>query len=259
MKPKRKLIVPMRITLLVLLIVAGVGSVGAQSISYHINRWTYAASAGGVSQSASYVVHGTLGQPSVASSSASNPGLTVTGGIWHGVRVEPTVDTFVLYLPAVFRKFGEPSPPFHEVEDAPNDCPGLAVQIGHHYGEDFDATNDNDWWRFTAKSGVTYTLRTLDLGSKADTVLALYAEDCTTLLAENDDAQEGTKASYIVWSAPSDGEYHVMTRSYDWRDYGPNTSYTFGVELGEVPLPISPNAVTTGSKPWVPPTPVGKP
>jgi len=259
MKPKRKLIVPMLITLLVLLIVAGAGSVGAQSISYYINRWTYAASAGGVSQSSSYAVHGTLGQPSVASSSASNPDLTVTGGIWHGAWIEPTVDTFTLYLPAVFRQFGETSPPFHEVEDAPDDCPGLAVQIGHHYGEDFDRTNDNDWWRFTAKSGMTYTLRTLDLGSKADTVLALYAEDCTTLLTENDDAQEGTKASYVVWQAPANGEYHVMIRGYDWRDYGPNTSYTFGVELVEVPLPISPNTATTGSKPLVPPTPVGKP
>jgi len=259
MRLKRKLIVPMLITLLVLLIVASVGSVGAQSISYYINRWTYAASAGGVSQSSSYAVYGTLGQPSVVSSAASNASATVTGGIWRGAWVEPTADTFTLYLPAVFRQFGEPSPPFHEIEDAPDDCPGLAVQIGHHYGENLDWTNDNDWWRFTAKSGVTYTLRTLDLGSKADTVLALYAGDCTTLLAENDDAQEGTKASYVVWQAPASGEVHVMVRSYDWRDYGPNTSYTFGVELGEVPLPISPNAVSKGSKPLVPPTPVGKP
>jgi len=256
MKLKRKLIVPILSTLLVLLIVAGVGSVGAQSISYHINRWTYAASAGGVSQSSSYAVHGTLGQPSVASS-ASNPGLTVTGGIWHGVQVEPTADTFTLYLPAVFRQFGEASTPFHEVEDAPDDCPGLAVQIGHHYGEDFDATNDNDWWRFTVKAGVTYTLRTLDLGSKADTVLALYADDCTTLLAENDDAQEGTKASYLVWQAPADGEYHVMIRSFDWQNYGPNTAYTFGVSLGRAPLPITPSRVVV-PKPSVIPTPTGE-
>ena len=259
MKPKRKLIVPMLSTLLVLLIVAGVGSAGAQSISYYISRWTYAASAGGVSDGASYTVHGTLGQPSVASSAASNPGLTVTGGIWRGAQVEPTADTFILYLPAVFRRFGEPSPPFHEVGDAPDACPGLAVQIGHHYGENFDATNDNDWWRFTVKPGMTYTLRTLDLGSKTDTVLALYAGDGTTLLAENDDAQEGTKASHIVWQAPASGEVHVMIRGYDWRDYGPNTSYTFGVGLGEVPLPIRPNAVSTGAKPLAPPTPVRKP
>jgi hypothetical protein len=257
MKLKRKLVVPMLISLLILLVVVGVASVGAQGISYYVNRWTYAASAGGVSDGASHTVRGTLGQQSVSSSSASNSGLTVTGGIWYGSPAEPEVDTFTLYLPAVFRQFGETSPPFHEVEDAPDDCPGLAVQIGHHYGEDFDATNDNDWWRFTVKAGVTYTLRTLDLGSKADTVLALYADDCTTLLAENDDAQEGTKASYLVWQAPADGEYHVMIRSFDWQNYGPNTAYTFGVSLGRAPLPITPSRAVV-PKPSAIPTPTGE-
>ncbi len=256
MKPKRKQAVPILVSLLLLLVVTGVG---AQGISYYINRWTYAGSAGGVSAGASHTVRGTLGQQSVSSSSAFHSGLTVTGGIWYGARVEPTAGTFTLYLPAVFRKFGRASPPFHEVEEALDDCPGLAVQIGHHYGENFDWTNDNDWWRFTAKSGMTYTLHTFDLGSKADTVLVLYADDCTTLLAENDDAQEGTNASYVVWQAQAGGEYHVLIRNYDWRDYGPNVSYTFSVELGEAPPPIGPNAVSTGSKHSVPPTLVGKP
>ncbi len=255
MKRKNKTII-VNLVLLVLLAAIGIGSVGAQSISYYINHWTYTANSGGVSNSASYVVRGTLGQPSVASSTVSNPGFTVTGGIWvGGTRTDPAPDAYTLRLPLVVRTFGEASPPLHEVEDAPDDCPGLTVQLDHHYGEDFDWTNDNDWWQLTAESGMTYTLHTLDLGSKADTVLALYADDCVTILGENDDAQEGVKASYLAWQAPASGVYHVMVHNFDGQNYGPNVSYTFIASRGRTPLPVASSAVISNSKPSLLPAP----
>src|SRR5437867_3826979 len=51
----------------------------------------------------------------------------------------------------------------------------------------FDTPGDQDWSSFTTQKGMTYTIRTGNLGPNADTVLSLYATDGTTLLASNDD------------------------------------------------------------------------
>jgi uncharacterized repeat protein (TIGR01451 family) len=61
---------------------------------------------------------------------------------------------------------------------------------------------DRDWLRLTVQAGVVYTFATSNLGPLADTVLSLYAEDGTTLLAENDDASANVQDSLIVWTAP---------------------------------------------------------
>ena len=132
----------------------------------------------------------------------------------------------LLYLPLVSRSY----PAYHHVPDAPDVCPGKAIETGAHlYREDFDHANDNDWYRFTAQAGVIYDLRTFDLGPRGDTVVYLYDEDCATLLAQNDDVEPNDPASRIVWQAPADGEYHVQVRHYDWTVYGAGTAYTLQV------------------------------
>jgi len=237
------------IILLALTLLVPTDTTGAQGPPYHINQWTYGASAGNTSASANYVLHGTLGQQAVSSSSGLTS--TVTGGIWRGISGGPTA----IYLPLVALNYST-APPFHEVEDAPDDCPGYAVEIGHHYGEDFDWTNDNDWWQFTVQEGATYTLRTFDLGNRSDTILYLYDTDCTTELAQNDDAQAGTAASRIVWEAPATGTYYAMVRHWDWQVYGADTEYTFAVQVGEAPLELLSVAVgVSGAKPPSLPTP----
>jgi uncharacterized repeat protein (TIGR01451 family) len=78
------LIIPVVSLLLLLFIISGSGNdvIAQQPGPYHINHWTYGASAGSVSNGAAYTVHGTLGQQSVyASSGMSN---SVSGGIWWG-------------------------------------------------------------------------------------------------------------------------------------------------------------------------------
>jgi hypothetical protein len=110
------------------------------------------------------------------------------------------------------------------------------AQVGHTYQDNWDRENDVDWYSFVASAGVTYTIQTSRLVGDTDTVLALYARDCTTQLAKNDDddAAQNSLASRIEWQAPDKGVYCVLARSYDWRVYGEDTGYVLGIrELGK--------------------------
>jgi len=148
-----------------------------------------------------------------------------------------------------------PAPPVVQIGDAPGTCPGLSIALDTFYRDSFDGENDNDWFAFTAIAGQTYVLETGNLGPQADTLLALYAAtDCGTPLAENDDINyPHDVASRIVWTAPADGVYSALVRSYDWRVYGPGTDYTLRVTRGAATLPQS--VPSTGDKPAPLPTP----
>src|SRR5437867_3678589 len=69
----------------------------------------------------------------------------------------------------------------------------------------------SDWTRLNACAGRTYTIRTLNLGAQADTVVELYGPDCATLLA-SDDNGGGGRASMLTWTAPADGVFHLKVR-----------------------------------------------
>ncbi len=160
-----------------------------------------------------------------------------------------------IFLPLIMRGY-PPAPPVVQVLDAPGTCPGLSIEPDTFYRDDFDGENDNDWYAFQAIAGQTYVLETGNLGPQADTLLALYtATDCETPLAENDDINyPHDVASRIVWTAPADGIYSALVRSYDWRVYGPGTDYTLRVtrSTGATPQSVPP----TSDKPAPPPTPL---
>ncbi|MCP3958719.1 MAG: PKD domain-containing protein, partial [bacterium] len=144
-----------------------------------------------------------------------------------------------IYLPLVACDYAAPAT-IHELEDAPDTCPGHTVTVGNHlYLDDFDALNDHDWYSFEAVAGQTYTIQTSELQARADTSIALYGDDCTTVLAENDDvAWPDDVASRIVWTAQASGTYHVDARSYDWQVHGNDTGYTFGVHFGAAEVDV---------------------
>ncbi len=160
-----------------------------------------------------------------------------------------------IFLPLIMRGY-PPAPPVVQVVDAPGACPGLSIELGTFYRDNFDGENDNDCYAFGAVAGQTYVLETGDLGSQADTLLALYAAtDCGTPLAENDDINyPHDVASRLVWTAPADGIYSALVRSYDWRVYGPDTSYTLRVTRSTGATPQSVPSST--DKPAPPPTPI---
>ncbi len=92
-----------------------------------------------------------------------------------------------------------------------------------------------DWVKFTAKSSGVYTVTTIILGQRCDTILALFDTDGQTLLAENDDAVG--RASRIVWQSPDDGIYYVrVTNKNDWT--GPHTEYILQLEGQDPPQVI---------------------
>ena len=371
------------ITLLALALLVPTDTTGAQGPSYHIDQWTYGASAGGTSASANYVLHGTLGQQAVTSSSGLTR--TVTGGIWRGISsaaanilvlekeyrsdaplvqvgdelifiiavtnngdslqeqvvVSDTIpagfalvsgsaeadtgavsvngdtitldvseltyeqiavltyrvvvedgtedqiitntayaasttygpieqsasvhifEPYVIYLPVVACNYSPPptEPEVHHLtDDVPDSNPGYPVEIDHHlYWNDFDKENDNDWYAFEAEGGQVYVIKTGDLESSADTTLVLYDRDGETKLDENDDVDwPNNIASRIVWTAPSDGTYYAMVRSYDWTVWGENTGYTVGVSRGSATT-MEATTSESNEKPKPPPLPTPTP
>lgn len=97
------------------------------------------------------------------------------------------------------------------------------------------AEGDEDWIRFVAQSGVTYTLTTGNMGRHADTVLELYDVDGSTLLAANDDCPDRWPASCLDWQAPGDGTYYVRINHWDPWAYGCTTKYGLSITSNESP------------------------
>lgn len=122
--------------------------------------------------------------------------------------------------------------------NAGDDLPGTAttIELGAKQTHNFDRPGDEDWFRFTAEGGKTYTLHTSDLGASADTYLYLYAPDATTLLASNDD-YEGSLASLIEWTAPTNGTYYMLVRHWNPNAGGCGTGYEIEVYEGSA-LPV---------------------
>ncbi|WP_129628510.1 M4 family metallopeptidase [Candidatus Oscillochloris fontis] len=104
---------------------------------------------------------------------------------------------------------------------------GTARTIGNGAAgqrHNFHSQGDQDWVVFTATRGVSYILATSQLATRADTVLELFDNSGTTLLAFNDDTDG--YASRIVWVAPSDGTYRARVRQFNASIFGANTDYT---------------------------------
>eukprot|EP01045_Picozoa_sp_COSAG04_P020141 COSAG04_NODE_2031_length_4967_cov_44.282251_1_plen_1200_part_00 len=81
-------------------------------------------------------------------------------------------------------------------------------------------------YSFQASGGSTYQMEVV-LDSLPDSVLDLYDKDGSTQLAENDD-YGASLASYIEWTAPSDGTYFVAVRGFS-----PNEQGTFSLTVTE--------------------------
>lgn len=98
------------------------------------------------------------------------------------------------------------------------------IVLGETQHHNFDSLSDQDWIKFTAQGGVTYTIQTSDLGPAADTYLYLYDTDGTTLLAANDD-YGGSLASQIEWSPPITDTYYVLVKHWNPNVGGCGTGY----------------------------------
>jgi|ERR1035437_3288288 hypothetical protein len=100
--------------------------------------------------------------------------------------------------------------------------------VQHHTFHDYC---DQDYIKFSAVAGTSYTIQTLNLNVAAhvDTVITLYSTDGTTYISENDDYNSPNLESKLTWIAPSTGVYYVLVKNYTCGGYGAN--FTYDIEV----------------------------
>jgi hypothetical protein len=76
-----------------------------------------------------------------------------------------------------------------------------------------ETAGDVDWFQLHVLQGVDYDIQTLDLGPGSDTVLSLYREDGTTLIASDDDGGLGY-ASKIAWTGDGNEVVYLSVTHY---------------------------------------------
>lgn len=87
----------------------------------------------------------------------------------------------------------------------------------------FDIPDDEDWFRFAATEGMTYTLETADLATGVATILEVYDTNAVTLLAQ--DGADGS-ASGLVWTAPGSRSFYIRVRPAPSSVTGCDAHYT---------------------------------
>lgn len=73
-----------------------------------------------------------------------------------------------------------------------------------------ETASDEDWFRFSAESGVQYVLET---HGSLDTIMYLRNTDGITAISSDDDSGDGT-CSKITWTCSVSGTYYVDIKSY---------------------------------------------
>ena len=86
---------------------------------------------------------------------------------------------------------------------------------------------DEDWAKFTATAGITYTVETLNLGAATDTELCLFTAAAERLACDDDNG--AGKGSRLIWPAPSSGDYFLRAKDLDPTIAGPTTTYDLQV------------------------------
>lgn len=102
------------------------------------------------------------------------------------------------------------------------------ITVGETQHHNLHRPGDQDWTRFAAQGGATYTIYTSNVGPSADTYVYLYDADGSTLLAANDD-YGGSLASRLDWTAPMTGTYYVLVRHWNPNVGGCGNTYDLTV------------------------------
>lgn len=100
-------------------------------------------------------------------------------------------------------------------EQEPNDsCPGQHMNCGDVINPGELVSADRDWYHFVLDADATVIIGTDEIAgmSTVDTYLELYADDCVTQLAYNDDGGPGLYSLISIALGP--GEYNILCRGY---------------------------------------------
>jgi hypothetical protein len=114
-------------------------------------------------------------------------------------------------------------------EQEPNDTCGQAQQMacGDVVNPAYLDVNDLDWysWNMNAGDQVTCGTDAVYGGDNTDTYIELFAGDCTTLLAQDDDGGPGFYSLISNFAAPYTGTYFLKVRGYTCLNTGPYKFY----------------------------------
>jgi len=102
-----------------------------------------------------------------------------------------------------------------------------------------------DWYTWSMNAGEDLWCGTdvVNSGDQTDTYIELYASDCTTLLAQDDDSGPGFYSLISNFIAPYTGRYNLKVRGYVCLSQGP---YRFFVSCATAPPP-PPNDLCSGA------------
>jgi hypothetical protein len=103
-----------------------------------------------------------------------------------------------------------PDPDEYEPDDAKHQASPITVGNPQHHN--FQRL-DEDWVKFWAWGGNSYTIRTFDLDYGCNTVLCLYDAPGTQMECDNDGGDE--LASRIAWTPDESGIYFVSVSQYE--------------------------------------------
>lgn len=125
------------------------------------------------------------------------------------------------------------------VEQEPNDTCGLAQSLflGDVVTPAFLEAGGQDWYTWTMFAGDAVTCGTdiVNDGDNTDTYIELYASDCVTLLASNDDGGPGYYSLIASFPVPYTGVYYLKVRGYASSTTGPYRFYV-NQDIGGLPL-----------------------
>jgi len=143
------------------------------------------------------------------------------------VNAPPPGPSYV-YLPLVVRNTRQvPGDPYE-----PNDTGAQARELADSAGANFYDPGDEDWFYFDVVPGATYIIQTdIPQGSRADTILELYADSGGEILLDRNDDWNGL-ASRIIWQVPVNAvltRLYIRIYQYDPTVAGEDTSYTVTV------------------------------
>jgi hypothetical protein len=126
-----------------------------------------------------------------------------------------------------YTQFEPPIPDAYEPDDNYSMANSIAVD-GTRQTHDFHVPGDQDWLKFNATGGNSYTIETSGLGPESDTYLYLYDTTGTVEIKHDDDSGVGL-ASKLSWYCGDSGTYYIMVRHFSSSAFGPETRYNISV------------------------------
>ena len=158
------------------------------------------------------------------------------------MRIASTLLIFVLIAMLL------PTVAVHAQDDDTDWCePPYAESIA--YGETKTGSIDNEYWTFSycfdATVGDLVEIQLSATSGDLDTLVGIFEETFTDLLASNDDINEGNRNSGLTFDVPTTGRYLIAVTRYDLGDGTTTGDYELTILLANPTPNPTPDTATT--------------